>query len=101
MQWLHAAKIGFISGDVQKLTVVSFLVKCHTFQLDSKERNIYKVLLSCDDQFLTCECVHFKQHCLPCKHIFAIFEVIPGYSRNFYLLVLLTAHFLFGCVSVF
>lgn len=82
MQRLHAAKIGFSGDDVQKLTVSSFLVKGHTFQQDSKERNVYKVFLGSDDQFPTCECVDFKQHCLPCKHIFAIFEVIPGYSWN-------------------
>ena len=82
MQRLHAAKIGFCVGDVQKLTVSSFLVKGQTFQQDSKERNIYKVFLGSDDQFPTCECVDFKQHCLPCKHIFAIFKVVPGYSWN-------------------
>ena len=82
MQWLHAAKIGFSGDDVQKLTVSSFLVKGHTFQQDSKERNVYKVFLGSNEQFPSCECVDFKQHCLPCKHIFAIFKVIPGYSWN-------------------
>ena len=82
MQQLHAAKIGFSGDDVQKLTVSSFLVKGHTFQQDSKERNVYKVFLGSDEQFPSCECVDFKQHCLPCKHIFAIFKVIPGYSWN-------------------
>ena len=62
MQRLHATKIGFSGDDAQKLTVSSFLVKGHTFRQDSIERNIYKVLLSYDDQFPTCECVDFKQH---------------------------------------
>ena len=82
MQWLHTAKIGFSGDDVQKLTVSSFLVKGHTLQQDSKERNVYKAFLGSDEQFPSCECVDFKQHCLPCKHIFAIFKVIPGYSWN-------------------
>ena len=40
------------------------------------------MFLGSDDQFPACECVDFKQHCLPCKHIFAIFKVVPGYSWN-------------------
>ena len=40
------------------------------------------MFLGSDEQFPSCECVDFKQHYLPCKHIFAIFKVIPGYSWN-------------------
>ena len=82
MQWLHAAKMGFSDKDVQKLTVSPFIVKGHTSQQDSEERNVYEVFLGSDDQFPTCECVDFRQPCLPCKHIFAIFKVVPVYSWN-------------------
>lgn len=69
--------MGFSNGDVQKLTAFSFLVKGQRFKT-----NFYKVFLGSDDQFPTCECVDFKQHCLLCKHIFAIFKFVPRYSWN-------------------
>ena len=53
--------MGFSDENVQKLSESSFLVKGHTLQQDSKERNVYKVFLGSDDQLPTCECVDFKQ----------------------------------------
>ena len=81
MRRLHAAT-EFIGEDIQILTASTFIVRGQSFkqQQDSNERNSYKVFLGSDDEYPTCECVDFKLHCLPCKHMFAILTVVPGYS---------------------
>ena len=80
MQRLHAAKLRFTDDDIQKLSAHTFSVKGKSIQQDSNERNLYKVFLGSDSQFPNCECADFKKHCLQCKHIFSILEIVPGYS---------------------
>jgi len=74
MQRLHSAANGFKKEDIQQQNEVSFLVKAQ-----GSEELWYQVLLSNDSQFPTCECIDFKQHFLPCKHMFTVLTMMPGY----------------------
>ena len=74
MQRLSAANLNFSPGDVTLLTTTSFLVK----SADSPKS--YEVQLGDSNNFPRCECPDFERHYLPCKHFFAVFAFVPGYS---------------------
>ena len=42
----------------------------------------YKVVLTNNSGFPSCECAHWKKNMLPCKHMFPIFEKIDGLDWN-------------------
>ena len=42
----------------------------------------YKVVLTNNNRFPSCECADWKNNMLPCKHMFAIFDKIDGLDWN-------------------
>lgn len=82
MQRMHAAKSEFKSGDIVQESETAFAVKSKgaAVNADGSKKWWYNVQLGNDHIFPTCECFDFQRYYLPCKHFFAIFDLIPGYS---------------------
>ena len=79
MQRLNAAHSSYSSSDVIKKDDSSFCVKSVA---SDNSRGWYEVQLGSSSSFPKCECMDYNRHYLPCKHFFAIFLLIPGYSWN-------------------
>ncbi|XP_065920361.1 uncharacterized protein [Dysidea avara] len=82
MQRIHSAKSDFHSGDVAQQGSTTFLVKSKGAVdiIDVAKKWWYNVELGSDSVFPSCECADFQRNYLPCKHFFAIFHLMPGYS---------------------
>lgn len=79
---MHAAKSDFKSEDIVQQSKTVFYVKSKgaSANPDGTTKWWYNVQLGNDHSFPKCECFDFEHHYLPCKHFFAIFLMIPGYS---------------------
>ena len=82
MQHINSAKSDFHSGDVALQGSTTFLVKSKGAVdiIDAAKKWWYNVELGSDSVFPSCECADFQRNYLPCKHFFAIFHLMPGYS---------------------
>ena len=79
---IHSAKSDYQSGDIVQQGPTTFSVKSKGAMstADASKKWWYDVQLGSDSVFPNCECVDFQRHYLPCKHFFAIFHLIKGYS---------------------
>lgn len=82
MQRMHAAKSEFKSGDVVQEGETVFAVKSKGVAVNANgsKKLWYNIQLGNNHVFPTCGCFDFQHYYLPCKHFFAIFDLIPGYS---------------------
>lgn len=78
MHRLHAAILSFSSSDVIKKDNYLFRVK--SAASDHNQVDWYEVQLGSSNCFPKCECRDYEKHYLPCKHFFAVFLFVPGYS---------------------
>lgn len=70
MQRLHAAQSSGMN--VGEQDDVFFVVRSGAAQ--------YHIQLGDDNHFFSCSCADFQRFFMPCKHIFAVLTLVPGYS---------------------
>ena len=82
MQRIYAAKLDFNLEHIIQLAPTRFQVKSKVGRSSTTtmEESWYDIQFGNEKVFPMCECMDFKYHYLPCKHFFAIFLLIPGYS---------------------